>query len=381
MREAVIVEAVRTPIGRRKGALSQIRPDDLAAMILSEVVRRAGIEPGAVDDVIMGCVTQIGEQGYNIGRQAVLIAGFPVEVPAVSINRMCGSSQQAIHFACQAIVSGDMDVVIAAGVESMSRVAMGSDGGDFSPKVTARCEMVHQGISAELVAEKWGLGRVELDEFALESHRRAVAASREGRFGREIMPVDATLPDGSRVTLDRDEGPRPDTSSEKMASLVPAFKPGGVITPGNSSQISDGAAAVLLMSREKAEQLGLRPRARVIARAVVGSDPTIMLTGPIPATRKALERAGLRLEEMDAVEINEAFASVVLAWAKELGPDMRKVNPNGGAVALGHPLGASGARLMTTLLHELERRGGRYGLQTMCIGYGMATATVIERLD
>ena len=380
MREAVIVEAVRTPIGRRKGTLSHIRPDDLAAMVLSEVVRRAGIEPGAVDDVVMGCVTQIGEQGYNIGRQAVLIAGFPVGVPAVSINRMCGSSQQAIHFACQEILSGDMDVVIAAGVESMSRVAMGSDGGDFSPKVTARYEMVHQGISAELVAEKWGLSRAELDEFALESHRRAVAATREGRFGREIMPVEATLPDGSRVTLDRDEGPRPDTSLEKMASLVPAFKSGGVITPGNSSQISDGAAAVLLMSREKAEQLGLRPRARVIARAVVGSDPTIMLTGPIPATRQVLERAALRLEEMDAIEINEAFASVVLAWAKEFEPDLRKVNPNGGAVALGHPLGASGARLMTTLLHELERMGGRYGLQTMCIGHGMATATVIERI-
>ncbi|MDQ7794667.1 MAG: thiolase family protein [bacterium] len=378
MRDAVIVEAVRTPVGRRNGTLSHIRPDELAALNLAEIVRRAGVPPEAVDDIIMGCVTQVGEQGFNIGRVAALIAGLPVEVPAVSVNRMCGSSQQAIHFAAQAIVAGDMDLVIAAGVESMSRVTMGSDGGPLSPELIRRWPLVPQGISAEMIAERWGIGRGELDEFSFQSHSRALRATAEGAFEREIMPVTVTTADGSTVTLDRDEGPRPDTSVDKMAGLKPAFKVDGVITAGNSSQISDGAAAVMLASRERAAELGLRPRARVVARAVAAVEPVIMLTGVIPATRKVLARAGLGLEAMDVIEVNEAFASVVLAWQRELDPDLERVNPNGGAIALGHPLGASGARIMCTLLHELERRGGRRGLQVMCIGHGMATATIIE---
>ncbi|HHY60059.1 MAG TPA: thiolase family protein [Clostridia bacterium] len=383
MREAVIVEAVRTPIGRRNGALSGIRPEDLAALVLKEVVRRAGIEPHLVEDVIMGCVTQAGEQGFCLGRVAALIADFPVQVPGVAIDRQCGSSQQAIHFAAQAILSGDMDVVIAAGVEHMTRVPMGSNfqGANYSEALTSRYEIIHQGLSAERIAQKWGFSRRQLEEFALESHRRAIRAQDEGRFDREIMPIEVTLPDGTRTLFKQDEGPRRDTSLEKLGSLKPAFMEGGVITAGVSSQISDGAAAVLLMSRERAEKLGVKPRARIIGRVVVGSDPTLMLTGPIPATEKVLQRTGLRLEDIDIFEVNEAFAPVVLAWLAETGADPAKVNPNGGAIALGHPLGASGARLMTTMLHELERTGGRYGLQTMCEGYGMANATIIERLD
>jgi len=379
--DAVIVEAVRTPIGRRNGTLSHLRADELAALNLAEVVRRAGIPPGAVDDIIMGCVTQIGEQGLNVARVAALIADFPVEVTGVSLNRMCGSSQQAVHFAAQAIMSGDMDVVIAAGVESMSRVAMGSDAGPLSEQLTGRWPLVPQGIAAEMIAERWRIPREELDAFSFQSHRKALQAWREGRFAREVMPVKVELPEGGAVTVASDEGPRPDTSPEKMAALKPAFKPDGVVTAGNSSQVSDGAAAVLLMSADKARAFGLEPRARVVARAVAGVDPVIMLTGVIPATRKVLARAGLALDDMDVIEINEAFASVVLAWQRELEPDMSRVNPNGGAIALGHPLGASGARLMCTLLHELERIDGRYGLQVMCIGHGMATATIIERPD
>lgn len=383
MREAVIVEAVRTPIGRRKGMLSGIRPEELAAMVLKEVVRRAGIEPHLVEDVIMGCVTQTGEQGFCIGRVAALIADFPIHVPGMAIDRQCGSSQQAIHFGAQAIISGDMDVVIAAGVEHMTRVPMGSNfqGTPYSEALTSRYEIINQGLSAERIAQKWGFSRRQLEEFALESHRRAVQAQQEGRFDREIMPIEVTLPDGSTTLFQQDEGPRPDTSLEKLASLKPAFMEGGVITAGVSSQISDGAAAVLLMSKEMALELGLKPRARVIGRAVVGSDPTLMLTGPIPATEKVLAKTGLTMEDIDVFEVNEAFAPVVLAWMADLGADPVKVNPNGGAIALGHPLGASGARLMTTMLHELERTGGRYGLQTMCEGYGMANATIIERLD
>ncbi len=381
MPDAVIVEAVRTPIGRRNGTLSHLRADELAALNLAEVVRRAGIPPGAVDDIIMGCVTQIGEQGLNVARVAALIADFPVEVTGVSLNRMCGSSQQAVHFAAQAIMSGDMDVVIAAGVESMSRVAMGSDAGPLSEQLTGRWPLVPQGIAAEMIAERWRIPREELDAFSFQSHRKALQAWREGRFAREVMPVKVELPEGGAVTVASDEGPRPDTSPEKMAALKPAFKPDGVVTAGNSSQVSDGAAAVLLMSADKARAFGLEPRARVVARAVAGVDPVIMLTGVIPATRKVLARAGLALDDMDVIEINEAFASVVLAWQRELEPDMSRVNPNGGAIALGHPLGASGARLMCTLLHELERIDGRYGLQVMCIGHGMATATIIERPD
>jgi len=378
MREAVIVEAVRTPVGILRGALSQIEPISLAALVLREVVARAGISPAQVDDVIMGCVTQTGEQGANIGRLAALYAGFPVEVSAVSINRMCGSSQQAVHFAAQSIIAGDADVVIAAGVESMSRVAMGSD---YPPQFPANppYHLLHQGVSAELIAKKWGFSRQALDEYSYNSHIKAAAATKAGHFQREILPLEIGH-NGDARPLDFDEGIRFEPNLEKMAALKPAFREDGVITAGNASQISDGAAAVLVMERSRAEALGLKPRARFISRVAVGSDPELMLTGPIAATEKALKRAGLSIGQMDVIEINEAFAAVVLAWAVEIEPPMERVNPNGGAVALGHPLGATGAKLMTTLLHELERTGGRYGLQTMCIGHGQATATIIERL-
>jgi acetyl-CoA acyltransferase len=382
VREAVIVEAVRTPIGRRNGVLSGIRPDELAAMVLRAVVERAGISPEMVEDVIMGCVSQVGEQAGDIGRIAALIAGYPVEVPGTTIDRQCGSSQQAVHFAAQAIMSGEMDVVVAAGVESMSRVPMFSNmqGAEYSEKLTSRYEIINQGLSAERIAAKWGFSRAQLDEFSLNSHEKAVKAQKDGRFQQEILPLEVTLPDKGKIIVDKDEGPREDTSMEKMRALSPSFQENGLIHAGNSSQISDGAAALLIMSRDKAEQLGLKPRFRVLARAVVGSDPTLMLTGPIPATKKVLEKAGLTLSEIDVFEVNEAFAPVPLAWLKETGADPEKLNPNGGAIALGHPLGASGARLMTTMMHELERRGGRYGLQTMCEGLGMANATIIERL-
>jgi acetyl-CoA acyltransferase len=380
--QAVIVGAVRTPIGRRNGTLSHIRPDDLAALVLVALVERAGIDPIIVEDIIMGCVSPVGEQGLNIARVAGMIAGFPVEACGVQINRMCGSSQQAVHFAAQAVEAGDMEVAIGAGVESMSRVAMGSDAGTFSDKLMARYGLVPQGVSAEMIADNWNLSRRDLEEFALESHRRALRAIDAGYFRSQIVPVQVTLPDGSLATLENDEGPRRDTSLERMAGLQPAFKPDGKITAAVSSQISDGAGAVLVMSREAAAKYGLRPRARFLARCVAGVDPVMMLHGVIPATRKALAKAGLSISDIDAVEINEAFASVVLAWQKEIkAPDMARVNPNGGACALGHPLGGTGAILMTKLLYELERTGGRYGLQTMCIGHGMATASIIERLD
>lgn len=379
-REAVIVEAVRTPVGRRNGTLSQVEPIRLAAQALRALIQRSGVAPELVDDVIMGCVTQTGEQGANIGRLAVLDAGFPVSVPAVSINRMCGSSQQAVHFAAQAISAGDADIVIAAGVENMSRVTMASDYPDHFPPDFPH-DLVHQGISAELIAKKWGLSRGVLDDYAYSSHIKAAAATQAGHFEREIAPIHLPGENGTPISLATDEGIRYNPNREKMGALAPAFRTDGVITAGNASQISDGAAAVMLMSRAKAEELGVKPRARFLSRVAVGSDPLLMLTGVIPATRKALERAGLALDEIDTVEINEAFASVVLSWAAELAPDMTRVNPDGGAIALGHPLGATGAKLMTTLLHRLERTGGRFGLQTMCIGHGMATASIIERLD
>ena len=383
MKEAVIIEGVRTPVGKRNGLLSGIRAEELAALPLAEVVKRAGIEPGLVEDVIYGCVTQVGEQASDFARQAALIAGFPIEVPGTTIDRQCGSSQQAVHFAAQAIMSGDMDVVIAGGVESMSRVPMFSNmqGVTYSEALTSKYEMINQGLSAERIAEKWYMTKDELDEFSLNSHQKAIQAQDEGRFAKEIMPVEVTLPDGTKTIVTKDEGPRKDTSMEKLAGLKPSFKENGFITAGNSSQISDGAAAILIMSREKAEQLGLKPRFRIVARTVVGSDPTLMLTGVIPATEKVLKKAGLTIQEIDIFEVNEAFASVPLAWLKDTGADAKKLNPNGGAIALGHPLGASGARLMLTMMSELERTGGRYGLQTMCEGYGMANATIIERLD
>lgn len=376
MNDVVIVEAVRTPIGRRNGALSEVRADDLLAAVLREVVARASIEPALVEDVIAGSVTQVGEQGANVARTGALLAGFPVEVAATSVNRQCGSSHQAIHFAAQAIGSGDAEVVIAAGVESMSRVPLGSDYGEWNPRLLERYQLVHQGVAAEMLVRRYGLTRDECDRYSLESHRRAARATDEGRFAREILPLTGK----GGVTVTADEGIRRDTSLEKLAQLPSAFQADGVITAGNSSQISDGAAALLLMSETRARALGLRPRARVVARAVLGSDPVIMFTGVAPATRRVLDRAQVGIAAIDVVEISEAFAPVVLAWAAELEPDLHRVNPNGGGIALGHPVGASGARLMTTLLHELERTGGRRGLQVVCIGWGMATATVIERL-
>jgi len=379
MREVVIVEGIRTAVGRRNGALKDIRPDDLAAIALKELVKRAGIDPKLVEDVILGCVTQAGEQAGDIARVSALIAGFPIEVPGTTIDRQCGSSQQAVHFAAQAILSGDMDVVIAGGVESMSRVPMGSNyqGAGFSQQLKDRYEMIHQGLSAERIAENYGFTRVKLDQFSLESHQKALRAQAEGYFEREIVPVE--LDEGS--VFSKDSGPREGTSLEVLGGLKPAFSENGVIHAGNSSQISDGAAVLLLMSREKAEELGLKPRFKVHTRVVVGSDPTLMLTGPIPATFKALEKSGLSIDEIDIFEVNEAFAPVPMAWLKETGAAPKKLNPNGGAIALGHPLGGSGARLMVTMMHELERSGGRYGLQTMCEGHGMANATIIERLD
>jgi acetyl-CoA acyltransferase len=386
MSTAVIVDAIRTPLGKRNGRLKDWHPVDLAAETLKALVDRTGVDPGIVDDVVMGCVMQVGEQGVNIARNAVLAAGWPETVPGTTVDRQCGSSQQAAHFAAQGVIAGAYDVVVASGVEVMSRVPMGASmvdgkyGFPFGPKVGARYEsvggLVPQGISAELIADKWGLSREELDRFGLRSQQYAARARDEGRFEREILPVlDA---EGRLMTTD--EGIR-ESTLEKLASLKPSFKEDGVVTAANSSQITDGAAALLIMSEEKAAQLGLTPRARFVQFALAADDPRLMLTAPIPATEKVLERAGMRLDQMDVVEINEAFASVVLAWEKELHPDMDKVNVNGGAIAIGHPLGCSGARLMTTLVNELERAGSRYGLQTMCEGGGMANATILERLS
>lgn len=380
MTEAVIVDAVRTAVGRKKGVFAKTHPVDLLVPVLQELVKRNGIGAGQVEDVVTGCVTMTGEQGGNIGRLATLAAGFPPEVPAYSMNRMCGSSQQAIHSAAQEILAGDANIVIACGVENMTRVPMGGDIGRFSRSLMEKYSIVPQGISAEMIAKKWNLTREDVDELSLQSHQKAAQATDEGLFKREILPIEVNTDDGTQ-TVDEDEGIRRDTSMEKLAGLTPSFQPkDGVVTAGNSSQISDGAAGLLLMSKEKAEELGVKPRARIVARVVVGEDPVIMLTGVIPATRKVLKKAGLSLDQMDVIEINEAFASVVRAWEKELNPDMSKVNPRGGAIALGHPLGASGARIQTTLLHELEDMDGKYGLQVMCIGFGMATATIIEKL-
>ena len=385
MPNAVIVDAVRTPLGRRNGKLKDVHPVDLAAHTLRALVERSGIDPAVVEDVIMGCVMQVGDQAVNVARNAALGAGFPEEVPGTTVDRQCGSSQQAAHFAAQGVISGAYDVVIAAGVENMTRVPMGASitpgSMPFGSQMLERFpNLVPQGISAELIAEKWNLSRGELDEFSVRSHLRAAAATAEGRFDNEIVPLRVTTEEEGEIEFRNDEGFRPDSTIEKLASLKPAFKEDGVITAGNSSQISDGAAAVLVMSEEKANELGLTPRARFHAFALAGVDPVMMLTGPIPSTTKVLERAKMTLDDIDLVEINEAFAPVVLAWAKEHNPDMSKVNVNGGAIAIGHPLGCSGARLMATLLNELERSGGRWGLQTMCEGGGMANATIIERL-
>jgi acetyl-CoA acyltransferase len=391
MAAAVIIDAVRTPGGKRNGKLSGWHPADLSAEMLRAVVARNDIDPAIVDDVIMGCLSQVGDQGLNLGRNAVLAAGFPESVPATTIDRQCGSSQQALHFAAQGIMAGSYEVAIAAGVESMSRVPIGASIGSgvgfpFGPAVSERYAsvggLVSQGVAAEMVADKWGLSRQALDEYAAGSQQRAATATTEGRFDREIVPVAVKDAHGHKTgeMIRSDEGIRPGTTVETLAGLRPAFKIDGKLTAGNSSQITDGASAVLLMSEERAARLGLRPRARFVEFAVVGVDPVTMLTGPIPATTKVLERAGMSLSDIDLVEINEAFASVVLAWAKEHHPDLDRVNVNGGAIALGHPIGASGAKLMATLLCELERSGGRYGLETMCEGGGLANATIIERL-
>jgi len=386
-REAVIVEAVRTAVGRRGGQLKDWHPVDLLAQALSALAQRTNIDAGLVEDVIIGCVSQVGEQSLNVGRNAVLAAGFPETVPGTTVDRQCGSSQQAIHFAAQGVLSGAYDVVIAGGVEAMTRVPLGSSymqgpGAPFGSLMLKRYDngLVHQGISADLVAQKWEISRNELDAYSLESHRRAAQATVEGRFSSQIVPIPVKNEDGTSSIFEKDEGIRTDTSLEKLAGLKPAFKPDGLITAGNSSQISDGAAAVMIMERGTAERLRLRPRARFVSFSLAGDNPIMMLTAPIPATFKALQRAGLTMDDIDLVEINEAFASVVLAWQRETRADLQKVNVNGGAVAIGHPLGASGARLTTVLLHELERTGGRYGLQTICEGGGMANGMIIERL-
>jgi acetyl-CoA acyltransferase len=385
-REAVIVEAVRTPMGRRNGRLKGWHPVDLQAEVLAALVKRAAVDPALIEDVIIGCVSQVGEQSLNIARNAVLAAGFPESVPGTTVDRQCGSSQQAIHFAAQGVISGAYDIAIAGGVEAMTRIPIGSNakgpGEPYGPRMIARYDnkLVHQGISADLIAHKWEISREELDSYSLQSHQRAARATEEGRFASQILPIQVQNEDGSTSWFEHDEGIRSDTSLEKLASLKPAFKPDGLITAGNSSQISDGASAVLIMERSVAEKMGLRPRARFVSFALAGDDPIFMLTAPIPATRKVLAKSGLTLEQMDLIEINEAFASVVLAWQRETHADLAKVNVNGGAIAVGHPLGASGARLTTVLLNELERTGGRYGLQTICEGGGLSNAMIIERL-
>lgn len=389
MPAAVIVDAVRTPVGRRNGALREWHPVDLAALVLRTLVERNQIDPERVDDVIMGCLTQVGEQALNVGRNAVLAAGFPESVLGTTVDRQCGSSQQAIHFAAQGVMAGAYDLVIAAGVESMTRVPMGSailngPGLPFGPQMTARYDgvggLVPQGLSAELIAEQWKLSRDELDAFSLESHQRAARATDGGCFASELVAVPAAPGRRRAGEVVADEGIRRDTTMDALGGLKPSFKPGGMITAGNSSQISDGSAAVMVASEQLAERMGWTPRARFAAFALAGVDPVLMLTGPIPATTRVLERAGLTLDDIDLFEVNEAFAPVVLAWASDLHADMERVNVNGGAIALGHPLGCSGARLTTTLVHELERRGGRYGLQVMCEGGGMANAMIVERM-
>ncbi|MGQ0798007.1 MAG: thiolase family protein [Methanobacteriota archaeon] len=379
MADAVIVEAVRTPIGRRGGALKDVRPDELAAHVLRALVERAGIDPKLVEDVVLGCVTQIDEQGLNIARLAALIAGFPESVPGVSVNRMCASGLQAVNFASMNVMTGMNELVVAGGVESMSRVPLGSDGGALSAKLTDRYDIVSQGIAADLVADKYNITREQMDEFSLWSHRKAVRAIDEGRFKREIVPVPVLDEQGTKRLFDTDEHPRRNTSIEKLAALPPAFKPDGRITAGNSSGINDGAAALLVTTPEKAKELGLEPRARIVATGAAGVNPTVMLDGTIPASRSALRKAGLEVDDIDLWEVNEAFASVPIATRDTLGIDDGKVNVNGGAIALGHPLGCTGARLVTTMLHEMERRDLRRGIATLCIGFGQGLATIIER--
>jgi acetyl-CoA acyltransferase len=380
MRDAVIVEAVRTPVGKRNGGLAGVHPTDLSAHVLASLVTRSGLDPALVDDVIWGCVSQVGEQTQDIARTAVLAAGWPESVPGTTVDRQCGSSQQAVHFAAAGLVAGHYDVVVAGGVESMSRVPMGSSTQGQDPlgeRYLERYDGIqpHQGVGAEMIAARWGLSRTQLDEFALRSHERAAAAQDEGRFTGQIAPVPTT---GGLVELD--EGIRRGGTVEGLAGLKTPFRADGVISAGNASQISDGSAALLMTTSEKAAELGLAPIARVHSVALAGDDPVMMLTAPIPATRKVLQRSGLRLDEIGVLEVNEAFASVPLAWLAEIGADEKALNPLGGAIALGHPLGGSGARIMTTMVHHMREAGIRYGLQTMCEGGGQANATVLELL-
>jgi len=384
MPQAVLLEAVRTPFTRQDGFFREIRPDTLLAHALKGLTERAGIESSKIEDVVTGCVSQAGEQGANIGRLGVLLAGFPVDVPAVSLNRMCGSSQQAVHFAAQQVAAGDVDYTIGCGIENMTRAPMFSDVGDLgnmNPQLFQNYELIHQGESAERITEKWGLSREELDDFAMDSHKKAAKAAKAG-WNTEILPTEGLDKEGNTVTVKQDEGIRFELNPDKIASLPTVFRPdgNGAITAANSSQISDGAAALLVGDIEKAQADGFKPRARFRARVAVGDDPTLQLTGVIPATQKALKKAGLTLKDIDWIEINEAFASVVLSWAKELDADMEKVNPWGGAIAHGHPLGATGAGLMSKLVNGLEKTNGTLGLQTMCIGHGQATCTIIERI-
>ena len=381
MREAVIVSAVRSPVGKRGGVFTDLHPVELGAQVLNGLVEKAGIDPALVEDVIWGCVGQAGEQTGDIARTTVLAAGWPLEVPGVTIDRQCGSSQQSLNFAVASVIAGHYDVVVAGGVESMTRVPMGSPRGDadnLGPSFLERVGGVrpNQGIGAEMIAEQWGISREDCDTFSLESHARAAAAQDAGAFDEEIVPI--TLADGTVVT--QDEGVRRGGTLEKLATLKTAFKEDGLITAANSSQMSDGAAALLIMTPEKAAELGLKPLAKVHTASVVGSEPVIMLTGPIAATRKAIERSGLALDEIGTFEVNEAFAPVALAWLKDIGADPAKLNPNGGAIALGHPLGGSGARILATMIHRMQRENVRYGLQTMCEGGGQANATILERL-
>lgn len=388
MREAVIVDAVRTPAGKRNGMLQDWHPADLLAHVLKALAERSNLDPAEVEDVITGCVMQVGEQALNIGRNAVLAAGWPESVPATTVDRQCGSSQQAIHFAAQGVMAGAYDVVVAAGVEVMTRTPMGASvvpnmGFAFPDSMQGRYEetgLPPQGVGAEMIADEYGISRRDLDEFGAESQRRAAQATAEGRFENEIIPVPVQV-NGETVMMTKDEGIREGTTADSLAGLKTPFKEDGKVTAGNASQISDGAAAVLIMSREKADELGLKPRAVFRHFALAGTDPVTMLKGPIPVTEKIMDKSGMSIDDIDLFEINEAFASVVLAWQKETGADLEKVNVNGGAIALGHPLGCSGAKLMTTLVNELERTGGKFGYQAMCEGGGLANGTIIERVE
>jgi acetyl-CoA acyltransferase len=381
MLDALIVDAVRSPIGKKNGSLASIRGDELAAQVLNGLVARHDLDPAEIEDVQLGCVTQIGEQGWNVGRMIPLVAGWPESVCGTTVDRQCGSSMQTNFSAATAISAGQLDLVVSAGVEMMSRVPMGSNGGDLSDKLLERWEIVPQGISAEVLADEWGFSREELDAFSLQSHRRAAAAADEGRFDAEIVPIDLTNPH-TGVVFGVDETPRRDTSLEALAALKPAFLPEGKVTAGNSSQICDGAAAVLVASERAANRLGLQPRARFVSFGLAGVDPHRMLHGNPQACEKALARAGLTWDDISVIEVNEAFASVVLQFARDAGLEERwdDINPNGGGISLGHPLGATGARITATLLNELERRDGRYGIATMCIGFGQAIACVVERV-